>query len=41
MHGIIENLSPEQAHIDWKWVGSVFAFYVVVMISGAGALLAH
>src|SRR5689334_23978523 len=29
MHGIIESLSPEHAQIDWKWVGSVFVFYVV------------
>ncbi|PAY10974.1 hypothetical protein CK489_02175 [Bradyrhizobium sp. UFLA03-84] len=41
MHGIIESLSPEHGEIDWKWVGSVFAFYVVLMIGGAGALLAH
>jgi len=41
MHGIIESLSPEHGQIDWKWVGSVFAFYVVVMIGGTGLLLAH
>ncbi|MGY3583617.1 MULTISPECIES: hypothetical protein [Bradyrhizobium] len=41
MHGIIESLSPEHGQIDWKWVGSVFAFYVVLMIGGAGLLLAH
>jgi hypothetical protein len=41
MHGIIEGLSPEHDQIDWKWVGSVFAFYVVLTIGGAGVLLAH
>ncbi|WP_274612699.1 hypothetical protein [Bradyrhizobium brasilense] len=39
MHGIIESLSPEHDQIDWKWVGSVFAFYVVLTIGGMGALL--
>ncbi len=41
MRDIIESLSPEDGQIDWKWVGSVFAFYVVVMIGGAGVLIAH
>jgi hypothetical protein len=41
MHAIIESLSPENGQIDWKWVGSVFVFYVVVMVGGAGVLLAH
>ncbi|ERF83927.1 MULTISPECIES: hypothetical protein [Bradyrhizobium] len=41
MHGIIESLSPEHAQIDWKWVGSVFVFYVVLVIGGVGLLLAH
>ncbi|WP_283807815.1 hypothetical protein [Bradyrhizobium mercantei] len=41
MHGIIESLSPEHGRIDWKWVGSVFVVYVVLMIGGAGVLLAR
>ncbi|HEX7921314.1 MAG TPA: hypothetical protein VF583_10200 [Bradyrhizobium sp.] len=41
MHGIIESLSPEHGQIDWKWVGSVFVLYVVLVIGGAGLLLAH
>ena len=41
MHGIIESLSPENGQIDWKWVGSVFVFYVVLMIGAAGAVIAH
>ncbi|WP_283815425.1 hypothetical protein [Bradyrhizobium jicamae] len=41
MHGIIESLSPESGQIDWKWVGSVFTFYVVVMIVAASVLLTH
>ncbi|WP_256387937.1 hypothetical protein [Bradyrhizobium sp. SK17] len=41
MHGIIESLSPEHGQIDWKWVGSVFVLYVVLMLGGARLLLAH
>ena len=35
MQGIIESLSPERGQIDWKWVGSVFVFYVVLVIGAA------
>ncbi|WP_256437516.1 hypothetical protein [Bradyrhizobium sp. CCBAU 53421] len=41
MHGIIESLSPEHGQIDWIWVGSVLAFYMVLTIGGAGLLLAR
>ena len=41
MQGIIESLSPDNGQIDWKWVGGVFAFYVVLMIGGAAVLIAH
>jgi hypothetical protein len=41
MHGIIESLSPENGQIDWKWVGSVFVFYVVVMIGAVGVMITH
>ncbi|WP_426437550.1 hypothetical protein [Bradyrhizobium genosp. P] len=41
MHGIIESLSPENGQIDWKWVGSVFVFYVVLMIAAAEMVIAH
>ena len=41
MHGIIESLSPENGQIDWKWVGSVFVFYIVVMIGAAGVVITH
>jgi hypothetical protein len=40
MHGIIASLSPKNRHIDWKWVGSVFVLYVVLLIGGARLLLA-
>ena len=41
MHGIIESLSPENGHIDWKWVGSVFVIEVVVTIAAAGMIIAY
>ncbi|MBR0753225.1 hypothetical protein JQ604_13620 [Bradyrhizobium jicamae] len=41
MRDIIESLSPEDGQIDWKWVGSVFAFYVVVVVAGAGVVITH
>jgi hypothetical protein len=41
MHGIIESLCPEDRHIDWKWVGSMFVFYVVTTIAVAGAVVVH
>ncbi|GKQ51623.1 hypothetical protein [Bradyrhizobium sp. Ce-3] len=41
MNGIIESLSPDDRHIDWRWVGSVFAFYIVLMIGGVGLLIVH
>lgn len=41
MQGIIKSLNPENGQIDWKWVGSVFVFNVVVTIAVASAVLAH
>lgn len=41
MRDIVESLSPEDGQIDWKWVGSAFAFYAVVMIGAAGVLIAY
>lgn len=41
MQGIIESLSPEHADINWKWVGSVFALYVALMIGVAAVLIAR
>ncbi|MGF6310450.1 hypothetical protein ABIB82_004554 [Bradyrhizobium sp. i1.8.4] len=41
MQDLIESLSPDNGQIDWKWVASVFAFYVVLTVGGAGVLLAH
>jgi hypothetical protein len=41
MRGLIENLSPENRQISWKWIGGVFAFYVVMMTAATGIFLVH
>ncbi len=41
MRGLIENLSPENRHISWKWIGGVFAFYVVMMAAATGMFVVH
>jgi hypothetical protein len=41
MRGLIENLSPENRQIYWKWIGGVFALYVVMMAGAAGMLMLH
>ena len=41
MRQLIESLSPEANRIHWKWIGGVFAFYVVVMAGAMGMLVVH
>lgn len=40
MRRLIETLTPGD-HIYWRWVGSVFALYVVLMITAAGVFVSH
>jgi len=40
MRRIIESLTPDD-HIYWRWVGSMFALYVVLMITAAGVFVRH
>jgi hypothetical protein len=40
MRRLIENLAPGD-HISWRWVGGMFALYVVLMITVAGVLVSH
>jgi hypothetical protein len=40
MRRLIESLTPGD-HIYWRWVGGVFALYVVLMISAAGVFVSH
>lgn len=41
MRRLLESLVPDGRPIYWKWVGGVFALYVVLLISAAGAFLGH
>lgn len=38
MRRLLESLVPGQRPISWKWIGGVFAFYVMVMAVAAGLL---
>jgi UPF0716 family protein affecting phage T7 exclusion len=41
MRRLIESLTPGERPISWKWIGSMLAFYVVVMAAAAGLFASH
>jgi len=41
MRRLLESLMPDERQIYWKLVGSVFALYVVLMITAAGVFVSH
>jgi hypothetical protein len=41
MRRLIESLTPGERPISWKWIGSIFAFYVVVMAAAASVFASH
>lgn len=41
MRRLLESLLPDERQIYWKWVGGVFALYVVLMITAAGVFISH
>jgi hypothetical protein len=41
MRRLIESLAPVDRNLDWRRVGGVFAFYVVLMVSAAGVFMSH
>ena len=41
MRRLIESLAPGERPISWKWIGSMFAFYIVVMTAAAGVFASH
>jgi hypothetical protein len=41
MRRLIESLTPGERPISWKWIGCMFAFYVVVMAVAAGVFASH
>ena len=40
MRRLIESLTPDD-HIYWRWVGGMFALYVVLMVTAAGVFVSH
>ena len=41
MRGLIESLTPQARQIYWKWVGGMFALYVVLLLAAAGVFVSH
>jgi len=41
MRRLIESLTPGERPISWKWIGGMFAFYLVVMAAAAGVFANH
>ena len=40
MRRLLESLTPGD-HIYWRWVGGMFALYVVLMLTAAGVFVGH
>ena len=41
MRRLLESLVPDARPIYWKWVGGVFALYVVLLAAAAGVFVGH
>jgi hypothetical protein len=41
MRRLIESLTPQARQFYWKWVGGVFALYVVLLLTAAGVFVSH
>ena len=41
MRRLIESLTPGEHPISWTWIGSMFAFYVVVMAAAVTLFVGH
>jgi hypothetical protein len=41
MRRLLESLTPDARRIYWKWVGGVFAMYVVLLLAAAGLFIGH
>jgi hypothetical protein len=41
MRGLLESLTPQARQIYWRWVGGMFALYVVLMLTAAGVFVSH
>jgi hypothetical protein len=41
MRRLLESLTPDARLIYWKWVGGMFALYVVLLLAAAGMFVGH
>ena len=41
MRGLLESLTPQAREIYWKWVGGMFALYIVLLLAAAGVFVGH
>ena len=41
MRRLLESLTPDDRQIYWRWVGGMFALYVVLMLTAAGVFVSH
>lgn len=41
MRRLLESLTPEHRQVYWRWVGGMFALYVVLMGTAAGVFVSH
>jgi hypothetical protein len=41
MRRLLESLVPDARPIYWKWVGGMFALYVVLLLTAAGVFVGH
>jgi hypothetical protein len=41
MRGLLESLTPQARQIYWKWVGGMFALYVVLLLVAANVFVSH
>ena len=41
MRRLIESLTPRARQLYWKWVGGMFALYVVLLLTAAGVFVGH
>jgi hypothetical protein len=41
MRRLLESLTPDARRIYWKWVGGMFALYVVLLLTAAGIFVGH
>ena len=37
----MESLIPHDRQLKWKWVGGMFALYVVLLVAAAGVFVSH